>query len=197
MASLTIREMERDDPDQLIQFEQAMYEAFSNYRESIFDNLWVFDHASKRLRTLVPYVGQRIVVAEVKGKLIGAVQINLDMETELQIEKIGFVVPKQQGKTGEILSLFANQQMVGLNMVMWDLVTFADKMLRSQGVKIIWGSCDESLVVPYQTLGFRNIDTTYFNGADEFLLQREVGMQGSATIKRNALKRMYQDMKKT
>jgi hypothetical protein len=197
MAALTVRELDLDNPSDLFKFEQAMYEAFSHYRESIFDNLWVFDHENKRVRTLVPYAGQEIIVAEVKGKVIGAVQLNLDMNAELQIEKIGFVVPKNQGKTAEVLSLFANQMMLGLNLVMLDLVTFADKRLNTWGIKRIWGSCDESLVVPYQTLGFRNVDTTYFNGADEFLLQRDIGGEGSAKISKEALKRMVQDMNKS
>ncbi len=175
MASLRIRELDLGDTEDLLQHEQGMYQAFSPFPQRIFDNLWVFDHAQKRVRTIVPYSGQRVVAAEVDGQLIGGAMLNLDMESQLQIEKIGFSVPKVQGKTAEGLALFANQLIIDGELVMVEIMRFADSLLESLGIKTFWASCDESLVPGYLNFGFRNIDTLWFNGQDEFLLERKVG----------------------
>lgn len=195
MSSLVIRELDFDNLKDLIKFEQAMYQAFSTYPESAYDNIWVFDHASKRVKTIVPYAGQRIIVAELKGEVVGALQINVAMEGELQLEKFGFSVSRALDNAVEVLSLFANEQMVGLKVVMVELVIYAEKILRPLNIKTIWATCNESLVVPYKTLGFRDIDTGWINGQDKFLIQREVGGLKLGDIKKSALQRAYQSMK--
>jgi hypothetical protein len=195
MATLKVRELDINNPEDLVPFEQAMYQAFSIYPDRAYENIWVFDHESKRVKTIVPYDGQRIIVAEANGEVVGALQINIAMEGELQLEKFGFSVSRSLNNAVEVLSLFANQQMVGLKLVMVELVLFAEKILRPLKIKTIWATCNESLVVPYKTLGFRDIDAGWINGQDKYLIQREVGGLKLGDIKKGALQRAYQSIK--
>jgi hypothetical protein len=155
----------------------------------------VIDHANKRIKTIVPYAVQRIVVAEENGEVIGALQINVAMEGELQLEKYGFSISREQNNAVEILTLFANKQMVGLKFVMVELVLYAEKILRPLNIKNIWATCDETRVIPYKTLGFHDVDVGWVNGQNKFLIQREVDGLKLRDIKKSALQRAYQSMK--
>lgn len=172
VATLIIRELVLSDDEDIVCYERAMYRAFRSYPEAVFTNLWVFDHANARTRTLLPYDGQRIVAADVDGKLVGAVALNLNMESVLQVERYGFSVPKEQGRTAEGLALFSNRLLVGREVVLVRLVEAADRLLRNLAITTLWGSCDRRHLLGYLQVGFRNIGKVHFNGEDEFLLQR-------------------------
>lgn len=176
MAQLIIRELNRDRSDELEIYERALYHAFKSYHQEVFDNLWTFDHAAERASPLIPYAGQRIMIAEADGALIGAAAINLDMATQLQIEKCGFTVNKIPGKTAEGLALFSSRLVVGREIVVARLLDATVAMLRSASISTFWGSCDKKRLLGYLQLGFRNIAKVHFNGQDEFLLQRTLAV---------------------
>lgn len=173
MSALIVKELDvLTNNEHVEKFEHALYNSFKSSPEGIFNNIWTFDHASQRARTLVPYGGQKIIAAELNGVIIGAAAMNLDMGTELQLEKYGFSVSKQQGQTAEGLALFSTRAMVGREVVLGRLVQAADVMLRSLGISILMGSCEKQHLLGYMKLGFRNIGKVRCNGQDEFLLQR-------------------------
>ncbi len=72
-SDLCISELDLSAPERLAVYEKALYQAFRKHPPGTFDTLWAFDPEPQRARILVPYAGQRIVVAEVAGELIGAV----------------------------------------------------------------------------------------------------------------------------
>lgn len=172
VASLIIKELDLSNKDDVARYEKALYRAFRSYRPENFENIWVFDHAAGHAKTLLPYEGQRIVVADVGGEFVGAVALNLDMENWLQVERYGFTVPKLAGKTAEGLALFSNRLLVGRELVLVRLVEAADVLLRSLSISTLWGSCDRRHLLGYLQVGFRNVGKVHFNGRDEFLLQR-------------------------
>lgn len=171
MASLNIRDVDIHNEKDMIQLEQAMYQAFKKYPAEMFEGIWAFDHEQQRIRTLVPYTGQKIVAAVVNDQIVGASLMNLNMECETQLEKIGFDFPKQQGKTAEGLALFSNKIFVGRKVVLIDLMQHTNKTLREMDIQNCFISCDKKHVYAYQQAGFSIIDKVSFNGQDEFLLR--------------------------
>jgi len=174
MPALSITELDLSQAEQLALYEQALYRAFCKHPPGTFDALWAFDPAQQRARILVPYAGQRIVVAQAAGELIGAVALNLDMGVTLQVERYGFSVPKVQGQTAEGLVLFSSRMMVGRRFVLVALVGAVEPILRAAGITLLWASCDKKHLLGYLQLGFRSVDKVLFNRQDEFLLQRSI-----------------------
>lgn len=173
MASkLSTRELDiKTNETDIETYERALYEAFQNQKQ-VFTNIWSFDDTHQRARTLVPYQGQRIVVAEADGELVGAVALNLDMRTELQVEKYGFSVTKVQGTTAEGLAFFNKKMMVGRELVLVRLIQSIDALLRSESISTVWASCDKKHLLGYLQLGFRNVGKVQCNGQVEHLLHR-------------------------
>jgi len=174
MSELRITELNLSDPERLVAYEKALYQAFRKHPPGTFDTLWAFDPDHERARILVPYAGQRIVVAQLGAELIGAVALNLDMGVTLQVERYGFSVPKLQGQTAEGLVLFSSRIMVGRRFVLPALVEAVLPILRAEGITLLWASCDKKHLLGYLQLGFRSVDKVLFNQQDEFLLQRSI-----------------------
>lgn len=173
-SDLCISELDLSAPERLAVYEKALYQAFRKHPPGTFDTLWAFDPEQLRARILVPYAGQRIVVAEVAGELIGAVALNFDMGVTLQLERYGFSVPKEQGQTAEGLVLFSSRIMVGRRFVLPALIEATEPLLRASGIRLLWASCDKKHLLGYLQLGFRSIDKVQFNQQPEFLLQRSI-----------------------
>lgn len=174
MSELRITELNLSDPERLAAYEKALYQAFRKHPPGTFDTLWALDPEHERARILVPYAGQRIVVAQLGAELIGAVALNLDMGVTLQVERYGFSVPKLQGQTAEGLVLFSSRMLVGRRFVLPALVEAVLPILRAKGITLLWASCDKKHLLGYLQLGFRSVDKVLFNQQDEFLLQRSL-----------------------
>lgn len=172
MEILKISELNLLDRNAVMAYEKSLYQAFKSRHPDVFKNLWIFDHAQQRARTLVPYEGQRILIAEADQTFIGAVALNLDMNTQLQLEKYGFSIPKHQGKSAEALLMFSQKIMVGRHLVLSRLAEACHHLLQSLAISVLWGSCEKRHLLGYRQLGFRTLTKVRFNGQDEFLLQR-------------------------
>lgn len=171
MATLNIRYVDINNQDDILQLEQAMYQAFNKYPVELFKGIWEFNHELKRTRTLVPYTGQKILAAVLNDRIIGASLMNLDMAVETQLEKIGFTFQKEQGKTAEGLAIFSNKIFVGRKLVLMDLMEQTNKALQALDIQTCFISCDKKHLYAYQQVGFSMMDKVSFNGQDEFLLR--------------------------
>lgn len=108
------RRLDLRDPSEIRIFERAFYDGFAAATHNrIVHWLWDWDHATRRLRTRLPYADQAIwALPETPGSIQAAIAVNLRLHA-LQGSAFGFAVPPslhdaaREGRVCEFLTFFA------------------------------------------------------------------------------------------
>ncbi len=122
------------------------------------------DHVTKRIATKISYQNQIIVAADWHSELVAAVAINMDMQNELQLERLGFRVGREPGIAVEALALFANKIMAGREILMARVARDCSAILRKQGIKVLWATCEKKHLRAYVGAGFLMCEEAMFRG---------------------------------
>lgn len=152
------------------EYESALYEAFKNTEIETLDQIWVFDHKKKKLRTKIPYKSQKIFIARNENRIVSGVAININIEELFQLEMMTFEVPKEVG-VAEGLGVFNMPSMSAYMPVAILLKDYAFKIIEDMGIKVIYGTCSEKKLRGYKLLGWEPIDEKVFNGEKKYLLK--------------------------
>jgi len=113
-ATRATRRLDCGDPAAVESYERAFYAGFESATHNrLVRWLWDWDHASRRLRTRIPYADQQIwILPEASAGLWAAIAVNVRLR-ELQGAAFGFSVPPNladaaaAGRVCEFLTFFA------------------------------------------------------------------------------------------
>lgn len=158
----------------VIEYEKAMYKAFSGSEIKTLNKIWEFDKANHRLKTIIPYESQKIFCTRLEGALVSAVAININIKETFQLEMMGFKVEKCEG-VAEGLGLFNFPVLSNLQPMALLLKDYAFSLVESWGIKKMYGTCSEKKLRGYKLLGWVPIDKKTFLGETKYLLEIPIG----------------------
>ncbi|HUB90148.1 MAG TPA: hypothetical protein VMA74_10550, partial [Dyella sp.] len=100
--------LDSSDPVAVEEYESAFYQSFSGVTTNrLVQKLWLWDHATRRLKTRVPYADQLICcLRDHAGRLHSAMAFNIKL-TEFQSASYGFAAPQAAPGSFEVLTFFA------------------------------------------------------------------------------------------
>ncbi len=172
MDNLTIRLLDKSNPDELAAYEKALYLAFSSIQDRSLDLIW--NMGKKRIVTKIPYCSQQIMIAETNNSIIAGLALNFNMQEKLQLEYLGFQINKSEDGICEALLLFNTQVSVNSHLVLYELQKHLLSFLKSQHIRKVYGTCSKRRIRGYRSLGFRDIDTREVNNVPEYLLVYDI-----------------------
>ncbi len=171
MSKLYINDLDRGNPDEIADYERALFRAFEGTEIKTLAEIWDFDAKNRRLRARIPYRDQRISVARFHDALIAGVAVNINMHAPLQLELMGFSIDKEEPAICEGLGIFSLQVLAGVTPVALGLRNHAFSRMREYGIRKTYGTCSSKKLRGYQLLGFKTIDQRVFKGEEKFLLE--------------------------
>lgn len=170
MPTLEVSQLDLNNHAQLVQYEKAMYLAFSSSADQM-EGVWTVDHQAGRMAKNIPYGNQLIVAAMWKGELVAAVSVNMDMQLDIQLAEFGFCVEQGSGREVEALALFANKIMVGREILMARVARECNAILKEKSVEVLWASCEKKHLRAYLGVGFVLCEEIMFRGRAVYLLR--------------------------
>lgn len=168
--NFTYEVLDTSNNDKIIEYEKALYRAFVNTEIKTLDQIWIFNHDEKRLRTIIPYESQKICIARNENNLTSGIAINLNIEEPFQLEMQGFKVVKTKG-VAEGLGIFNFPELTGYRPVALILKNYAFKVARDLGIHTMYGTCSQKKLRGYLFMGWKLLEEKIFKEEKKFLLE--------------------------
>jgi hypothetical protein len=151
--------LDRNNPDQIREFEENFYQAFLPYDNPAIRELWIWDDQLKRLKTKIPYEEQDIFfVRDRSGKMRTACAFNTAMRS-FQSEVYGFNWPPKTESWIEILTLFSE----GGGISKLFILEQARRRLGKKGFEACYATSAAKVVHLHTDLGAVIIDQKIYN----------------------------------
>jgi hypothetical protein len=174
MSNLELSTLNIKNENEVVQYERALFRAFSSTDIITLDAIWDFDIPRERYRPKIPYQSQEIYIAKLRGEIVAGAAMNFYVEEELQLEMIGFSIDKTEKHICEGIGIFNLQIFGGMNVIALQLRDYSYDRLREKNIERIYGTCSEKRLRGYQLLGFQAIDELVFKGEKKYLLVTEL-----------------------
>lgn len=162
--------LDTSNQEKVLEYENALYRAFVNTEIKTLDQIWIFDHEKKRLRTIIPYDSQKIFVARNGDKLTSGIAININVNEMFQLEIQGFTIPKSKG-VAEGLGIFNFPELTEYKPVALILKKYAFKIVRDLGICTVYSTCSQKKLRGYLFMGWKLLDEKTFRGEKKYLLE--------------------------
>ncbi len=152
-----------DNFNQLIEYEQAFFQAFVKLDNPLLHKIWAWDYEKKRIKNLIPYEDQIVYLChDQDNNLLGAMSVNLNQELN-QFSQFGFKIESTNHKFAEIMVMFKHPE---YRSPWWKFynkfIKYAYKHLQQYEVKEIYTNCGtERLLKTYQRGSWQLIDTKF------------------------------------
>lgn len=158
----------------IIEYEKALYRNFKTnypeYAEEFFSEI-----GGDRLQPLVPYEDQLIYGVYKDGDLICAGSYCINLQKELEIEKMGFKIEKAENVCEGLHFYSEATQKAEFNLEIYRTMALKSfKELLNRGINTIYSSCDRKRLIMYKFIGFEVIDEIEYTGETEYLIKRVI-----------------------
>lgn len=173
MSSLDIFYLDPADTERIEQYERQMFRAYYGATKTLELTRHI-DKKNRRIRSKIPYEDQKIIIAEVNGKMIAGMGVNFNMNGTLNLENLGFSIDKSQEKIAEGTGMFCNTPFVDGKMVMYELFMFGNVYLKENQYKTMYGFCGQKLVRSFKSMGFSVLEEKEVEGETMFLLSIDI-----------------------
>ena len=159
--------------EQLIQYEEAFFQAFMEIDKPLLHNIWQWDYKNKRLKTLISYENQRIYLChDEENNLIGAMSININQQLH-QFSQFGFQIEKKIPPFGEVLVMFKNPA----HSIPWwryynNFIKYTYKHLQESKIYELYMTCaSERLLHFYLRGSWKLLDTKFIGEEVRYFLR--------------------------
>ena len=157
-----------------IEYEECLYSAFikKDPKGWLSTNYKIID--GNRFRSDIPYEDQKIFGAYKNGLLIAAISGNLNMNSKLELEKMGFNINKNENVC-EGLNLFINENL-GIETfdIIKNFMNFIFTKAKELSIKKIYLTCSNKLMRMYSLYGFRKEYSLIINDKEEYLMVKDI-----------------------
>jgi hypothetical protein len=157
---------------ELVAYERAFYRAFGGNLN--LAHLWNFDHKAKRISAKIAYEVQEIFLAKMGARIIAGAAINFGLDRTLQLEAEGFKVDKSKKDICEIVQMFCLVDPMGGTPLLKLFTKFFLEKLIARGIALVYGTCSQRRVRPYQMIGLEVVGELVRNDEMVFLLELDL-----------------------
>lgn len=169
MTNISYEIIDTNDAKSVEEYEKGLYKAFMSDKSSwIANNYTIIDN--KRLQPYIPYHDQVIYGIKENNKLIFSIAVNLNNNKQLQLEKKGFAIEKDNSVC-EGINLFSVENLSG------DAINYFVNIgnlivddLKSKNKKLVYATAPRKVKSLYQFLGFTVINRMKVDGEIKYLL---------------------------
>lgn len=171
MENVTYEILDTGNENNLCEYEQGLYQAFSN------DNLLAEKYqiiGNSRLRPCIPYHDLKVFTAKYNSKIIAAVTINTNIE-RLQMEKVGFDKPDGSDYyEGLGLFLLSSEKINTFNLFVSLYNNLMLPYLSKKNISFIYSTCNQQLLAMYEMADWTPVKSIDWNGQTKYLIKLEV-----------------------
>jgi hypothetical protein len=160
------------DEGALTEFEKLLYKSFSENSPNgwLIKNYKTIDNS--RLLPTVPYEDVFIFVAKKDGQIVAGISGTLNMNNELQLEKMGFDVDKHTNPFCEGLNFYISDDLgEGFLKVLGGFLDRIVTELKLRNIDCIYSTCSKKLRNMYMMFDFEILDSRDLDGDEEFLIR--------------------------